>query len=107
MTVGRDIGHLTPIYHRSMALRVPSLDRSARAGLLLLVMSIALLAGLGASGVPAMAQSGLPDVASYPPPAWVAPGTRITTYSAAASVAQSSYQLVDDSGRSMAGPGDG
>ncbi len=38
MTVGRDIGHLTPIYHRSMAPRVPSLDRSARAGLRLLLL---------------------------------------------------------------------
>ncbi len=34
--------------------------------------------------------------AAVPPPAWVQPGMRITFYSAAAAVAQSRYQLIED-----------
>ena len=43
--------------------------------------------------------------AAVPPPAWVQPGMRITFYSAAAAVAQSRYQLIEDPARAVARPG--
>jgi hypothetical protein len=38
----------------------------------------------------------VPDASGLGPPAWVRPGTRLTWYGAAASVAQSSYTYVED-----------
>ena len=53
------------------------------------------------AGVPATAQgtgAGALDVGNTPPPTWVQPGARVTFYSAAAAVAQSRYQLIEDAG---------
>ncbi len=69
----------------------------------LMVLSLA-LAALLALPMAARAQSGTggpgiaqgPSLANVPPPAWVRPGTRVTFYSAAASVTQRRYQLIED-----------
>lgn len=64
---------------------------------------LATILGLGVAGHtagPAAAQGtvgpGGLDISGVAPPSWVVPGARVTFYSAAAAVAQSNYQLIED-----------
>jgi hypothetical protein len=84
-------------YHHAMHQRPSPIARGAH----VLVLALALLAVLAIpSGLPAAAQAtglgGALDLGAVPPPSWVQPGARVTFYSAAASVAQSRYQLIED-----------
>ena len=84
-------------YHHAMQQRPSAISRGAHA----LVLALALAAALAIpSAGPAVAQGaglgGALDLAAVPPPSWVQPGARVTFYSAAAAVAQSRYQLIED-----------
>lgn len=80
-----------------MRKRPSPIVRGAR--ILLLTTLLAGLVAVPATG-PAVAQGAGPggalDAGALPPPSWVQPGARVTFYSAAAAVAQSRYQLIED-----------
>ena len=84
-------------YHLAMRRRPSPIARGA--WVLLLTTVLASLVAVPAAG-PVAAQGAGPggalDAGALPPPSWVQPGARVTFYSAAAAVAQSRYQLIED-----------
>ena len=89
-------GLIGATYHRAMHMQLAPMTRRPRVMPSAIGLAIALM---GSAGGPAGAQdagAGALDVASVPPPSWVQPGARVTFYSAAAAVAQSRYQLIED-----------
>ncbi|MCY7418438.1 MAG: hypothetical protein LH650_08075, partial [Chloroflexi bacterium] len=64
-------------------------------GLLVLATTLAGTVAGPAAAQGTVAPGGL-GITGVAPPSWVQPGARITFYSAAAAVAQSSYQLIED-----------
>ncbi len=83
----------TATYHRVM--------RRPKGAIALTALLLSFAAGLEVGAAhPVTAQDGglgaAPGVGQVPPPAWVQPGARVTFYSAAAAVAQSRYQIIED-----------
>gem|GEM_PF-2618207 len=80
-------------YHRGMQIRLAPMARLIGLLILATIMASAVAGPAAAQGT--LVPGGL-DITGVAPPSWVQPGARVTFYSAAAAVAQSSYQLIED-----------
>jgi hypothetical protein len=81
------------IYHQRMDVWPKPMRRLAA---LMAVATMVVVVVGGPVSAQGTGPAGAAEPGVLPPPAWVQPGARVTFYSAAASVAQSRYQVIED-----------